>query len=683
MTMKEWWLSSQDFALVKGRRVGDVLIPEDGELALVYNLPSGWAQWDTAVVHLKAEGACRPEVRLGLCTKHGEGPRLSFHYRILPGCEVQVPFSLAQRALAADFAFLPPWPGVFKGGVDGRPVRPEDICALRLTLRGRGLERVALKGIRITNNWTPQPVASSPLIDSLGQRKAGHWQQKTQSLSELSDFFQKELAWARGSNHYPDGWSAYGGWTEKRFPATGWFRTAHDGRRWWLVDPEGCAFFSNGMCYGNRTGIYGMADHLESLHEWMPPKEGLMNRAWTTGDQIPQYVVRNGLENARTRELVNFARANMMRVFGEDWLDAWITINAARMRTWGINTLGVGVNDYGDEPTAEFLEKAKIPYAITFKYFPLTRQRIFRDFPDVFSQEYARKAAEMARCELAAYKDDPYLIGYFVTNEPEWLMHEDVNLAECLLAAEGCAASRQAFIGRLKAQYADIAALNAAWQTDFAGFGALMSPWRQDGQWTDAAQADLADFHRALVEEYGRVVSEALKAVDPNHLNLGMRYNRASEKTLGGPLNYFDVFSFNHYGAEPASSAAALARRTNQPMIVGEWHIGARDSGLDAWGLYYTGTQAQRAQAISHYLEQSTQAPHLTGIHYFEYGDQPYLGRFDGECYNIGLIDVCNRPYPLVAEAFRAFAQRMYPMLDGQIAPAAASVQLENIWQAN
>ena len=118
-------------------------------------------------------------------------------------------------------------------------------------------------------------------------------------------------------------------------------------------------------------------------------------------------------------------------------------------------------------------------------------------------------------------------------------------------------------------------------------------------------------------------------------------------------------------------------------MVVGEWHIGAKDSGLDAWGLYYTQTQAERAQAIAHYLEQSTQERHLVGIHYFEYGDQPYLGRFDGECYNIGLIDVCNRPYPLVAEAFRSFAQGMYPMLDGRIAATVQPVALRNIWNSS
>ena len=674
------YLRNSDLTLRKGVRQGTTLLPEEHELLLSSALPEGWQRQETAVVTLQAEADHQIEIHLEFCVSEEDEPLLSLHYRILPGCRVQVPFPVDKRALGADMAFLPPWPGVFKGGLNGRPIQAGEVKFFRLFLREPSLRSAALTSVEFVSGWQPQDVEGRPLVDALGQRAEGAWPGKTGSLEELDAYLKKELEWAKTHNRYPEGWSRYGGWLNKRFDQTGWFHTVHDGRRWWLVDPDGYAFFSNGMCYGNRTGIYGMADHLDSLHQWLPPKEGLFARAWTTGDQIPQYVVRNGLENAKTRELVNFPRANMMRVFGEGWLDAWITLNTARMRSWGVNTLGVGVNDYGDEPTAEFLRKAQMPYVITFKFFPLTDERIFRDFPDVFSPDYERLTAEMARRELRAYRDDPLLIGYFVTNEPEWLMHDNVNLAERLLAADGCRASKQAFADHLKKRYGTVEALNVAWETDLSSFDDLLSPLRRDS-WSEAAQKDFEVFHNVLVERYGRVISDALRSEDPHHLNLGMRYSHASEKTLCGPLNYFDVFSFNCYGAEPATAAAQMGRGANLPMVVGEWHIGAAESGLDSWGIYYTDTQARRAEALQYYLEQSTQEAHLTGIHYFEYSDQPYLGRFDGECYQIGLIDVCNRPYPLAAETFRAFAERMYPLLDGQEQPEARPVPLQNLWQ--
>ncbi|MEE8398662.1 MAG: hypothetical protein V3S89_06635, partial [Desulfobacterales bacterium] len=39
----------------------------------------------------------------------------------------------------------------------------------------------------------------------------------------------------------------FGGWTGKTFKGTGFFRTEHDGKRWWFVTPEGNAFIGFGI----------------------------------------------------------------------------------------------------------------------------------------------------------------------------------------------------------------------------------------------------------------------------------------------------------------------------------------------------------------------------------------------------------------------------------------------------
>ena len=49
-----------------------------------------------------------------------------------------------------------------------------------------------------------------------------------------------------------------------------------------------------------------------------------------------------------------------------------------------------------------------------------------------------------------------------------------------------------------------------------------------EGEWraplTEAAKADLADFSEIMVEKLFGGLSDACRAVDPNHLNLGVRY---------------------------------------------------------------------------------------------------------------------------------------------------------------
>ena len=40
-------------------------------------------------------------------------------------------------------------------------------------------------------------------------------------------------------------YSSYGGMAGTRFPSTGFFYTTKHNGRWWLVDPEGHAFYAN------------------------------------------------------------------------------------------------------------------------------------------------------------------------------------------------------------------------------------------------------------------------------------------------------------------------------------------------------------------------------------------------------------------------------------------------------
>ncbi|HBY70899.1 MAG TPA: hypothetical protein DEG06_01540, partial [Lachnospiraceae bacterium] len=57
------------------------------------------------------------------------------------------------------------------------------------------------------------------------------------------------------------------------------------------------------------------------------------------------------------------------------------------------------------------------------------------------------------------------------------------------------------------------------------------------------------------------------------------------------------------------------------------------------------------------------------GIHYFEWNDQPLLGRFDGENMQHGLIDVCNKPHYACVEKMQETSLKMYEILNGEIPP--------------
>jgi hypothetical protein len=176
-----------------------------------------------------------------------------------------------------------------------------------------------------------------------------------------------------------------------------------------------------------------------------------------------------------------------------------------------------------------------------------------------------------------------------------------------------------------------------------------------------------------MVDAYVRVPSEACRAVDPHHLNLGMRWAWIATDDLLAGSDACDVFSLNTYEFRPdPETVRRAARASGRPVLIGEFHFGAADRGLPSGGLRTVRSQADRGRAYQHFVEQAAALPDVIGTHYFQWNDQPLLGRFDGENWQIGVVDVCHQPYPEFAEAARATHARLYDVASGAAAPPAA-----------
>jgi hypothetical protein len=131
----------------------------------------------------------------------------------------------------------------------------------------------------------------------------------------------------------------------------------------------------------------------------------------------------------------------------------------------------------------------------------------------------------------------------------------------------------------------------------------------------------------------------------------------------------FDVYSVNVYDYEvPAERVQEISRLTRKPILIGEFHFGSAGRGLEA-GLVQVRDQEERGVAYRFYVEQAYAMPELIGTHYFQWADQPCTGRFDGEAGNIGLVDVTDRPYPLMVEALKASHARLHDVHTGALAP--------------
>ncbi len=129
----------------------------------------------------------------------------------------------------------------------------------------------------------------------------------------------------------------------------------------------------------------------------------------------------------------------------------------------------------------------------------------------------------------------------------------------------------------------------------------------------------------------------------------------------------FDVNSLNIYDYEPTAEMKRAYKIAGRPVIIGEFHNGAPGNGLGA-GLVQVRDQTQRGVAYSYYAEQSAALPALIGLHWFQWLDEPVTGRRDGENYNIGFMDVTDRPYWDFIEGVKATHKRIFDVHSGKAA---------------
>jgi len=406
-------------------------------------------------------------------------------------------------------------------------------------------------------------------LDEFGQWAYADWPRKIKSREQLEKELAEEEKTLNGSGAF--GYDQYGGYLNTQAKATGFFRVEQVDGRWWFVDPDGHLFLS--------TGANGIR---EGGGPGNPPPGGQASS------------VSPGLTHRR-------------------------------MSAWGMNTIG----NWSSLKASE--ERQRKAYVTTFR--ALRTEPYYLGMPDVYSDEFARGVEQAAEKQCAQTKDDPWLLGYFLGNEPPWPKRES-ELADMFLKGPDTATQR-----KLKEYLA---------QGD--------TPKRRE------------EFIHGMFERYLTLMEQAIKRVDPNHLNLGIRFGGIPADAILRMGQAFDVCSLNVYEYEPTKQLKKVYEVTGRPILIGEFHLGVPADGLGA-GLVQTASQAERAKGYRYYLEQAAALPCFVGAHWFQWTDEPVLGRMDGENYNIGFVDVTNRAYAELVEAAKQTHKRLADVHAGKAPP--------------
>ena len=570
-------------------------------------------------------------------------PSLSSKIGLLPYLRTYMVFPFSY--LDGQQIFIPRYPRQMKGVVFGNRIDFDDLGKIKIYAASATKE----EGIRIFKGFITDKlpdfdkIPETEVVDNYGQWMAKDWKNKINSQTEWNEHFDNLEKMAKADAQHSEEFSEFGGWKELRFDSTGYFHTHHDGKRWWFVDPHGYAFLSIGMDV-ITPGVPGVLEGNEKLYTYIPEKSGLMKDAFG---------------ETRNMEMLDFFRVNLINAFGEDWRTQWTAITKNKLISANFNTIG----NWAEK---RFMTRADMPYVLPMNNFPQTDVKLYRDFPDVFSPEYRRKAVKFAS-QLKKYKDDPYLIGYFLRNEPQWAFGEK-NIAFEMLATDKFSYTRAVLALWLQEKYVNIDSLSSHWDMEFDSFVDILNLTLKDYP-SDSCRSDLWEFSKHMVKKYVDVISEETRKVDPNHLNLGMRYAYISSELLYVAGESFDVFSINGYHAPGPPETKEIYEKSGKPVLIGEFHFGATDRGLPSTGLRAVKNQKHRGIAYRCYLEQGFQRPEMIGIHYFQWMDQPIMGRFDGENYNIGFNDILYQSYEELYKQAKKAHLNVYPVATGEKTP--------------
>ena len=358
--------------------------------------------------------------------------------------------------------------------------------------------------------------------------------------------------------------------------------------------------------------------------------------------------------------------------------DEWVKKTAGRLNDWGFNLLGTScdskLKQYGFAHTEMLAFGARLTRldGDGDLYIRPWRGRCCEQFPNVFHPRFAAVCDEVARLAAARLRNDPAFLGYYLDNELNWWGDGDwyrCGWLDSVLAKLPAGHSARTQAEKIARSY---------------GFKTVDEYKKAPEAARDPARRA---YTRLLSETYFRIATQAIRRHDPNHLILGCRFagaQGAPDEVWRTAGRYCDIVSFNCYpkadlergvltvnmhhrdtGAKRGRFVpenvervfARIADTAGKPVFVTEWSFIGMDAGLPCkkgCGQRLP-SQADRARAVSLFLDMVNSRPYMIGSSFFKWTDDPPLGvsYADPEDCNYGLVNAEDEPYDLVVEAFR------------------------------
>ncbi|PYK57998.1 MAG: hypothetical protein DME21_16420, partial [Verrucomicrobia bacterium] len=325
----------------------------------------------------------------------------------------------------------------------------------------------------------------------------------------------------------------------------------------------------------------------------------------------------------------------------------WAEAALNRLKSWNFTTIG----GWSDFQTFKQCRDMDVAFA------PVLHIASTAGAPwwDMWDPKIIGRMDEVAREQILALRDDPRVIGYYSDNEMGWW---NGILFKMTLEQAPTSGQRWRLMELLRTNY------HNDWSEllkDFEPAPGLES-WQQLEQHGmlflrpgGTGIRTMRRFLAQLAERYYSLVHDLIRKYDPRALILGDRYQSFFYPEVARACApYVDAVSSNLNASWNDGTFARFYLETlhalaGKPVLIGEFYMAARDNrsgNKNNRGVYpVVVTQKERAAGFRNTLHSLLKIPYLVGADWFQYYDEPTHGRFDGENFNFGLVDIHDRPY--------------------------------------
>jgi hypothetical protein len=604
------------------------LVPKYGEI---------WDMSDVSVLSLNVENMSSEEIDIHLKLENQGATEWSFSAlgrTVLHGGESRSAGVILYREQTPE--------GVGFGKMIGTPdrsrrhwhfIQPESVRRLSLRIFCKQAVILKLEQLFSEQNIEQHQLNKGPFVDKFGQYRHGAWPSKIEGHDLVASKKENQRFW-KGLDA-PIETSRYGGLKDgPRFEARGHFYTQRYRDRWWFVDPEGYLFWSYGMnCVGVTWGGQTPVRAEQHVFHELPQRQDA-----SFGQFYEDVEVEDQHHRPRQVPHYRFTESNLYRKHGPNWRDINLENSLHRLQKSGLNTIGAWSDD-------DIVSKCRFPYTAIIHYnYAFAAGKL----PDPFDPKTTRGLRQAIADYPVAFHDDPWCLGVFVNNELHWKNHAS-ELVLSILKYPGESCAKKAFAEFLQSKYSSVQDLNAAWGTELKGWGAL-------GTVSKMAKSDAEALASLFADTFYKMISAELDEAAPERLFLGSRFNAAPNEVIKAMAKYADVISANMYSYR---GQVQHYGQTDKPILLSEFHFAnAQGNNLGA-GLRAAHDTVQQGRLMKAYLSEALDHPQVLGAHWFQRRDQCVSGRYDGENYDIGFLDIVDQVKPDLIHASRSFAKAM------------------------